>query len=208
MISIVITTYGAPEWADLAWSRAYPSALDQGAENIVVHHAPDLPIGPARNEAASQVPSDDWLCFLDADDELEPGYLVAMRQELEGMWRNDRMRLLQPSVRYVRKGRVPAPTLLPPKDLSSDNYLVIGTVIHKSVFDRVGGFSDYGHGFEDWSLWAKAWKAGARVVPVPDAVYRAHINPHSAHRSLWRDRRAQVAMHLRVQRELFPEGVN
>jgi glycosyltransferase involved in cell wall biosynthesis len=207
LISVVITTYGNSEWQELAWGRAYPSALEQGADNIVVHHEETLAIGPARNAAASKVPSDDWLIFLDADDELESNYVTAMRQETDGMWRTDHLRLLQPSVRYVRKGRVPAPVLAPANDLRVDNYLVIGTCIHKSVFDRVGGFNDYPHGFEDWSLWAKAWRAGARVVPVPDAVYRAHVNPMSAHRRAWRDRKWQVAEHLRVQAELFPEGV-
>ena len=48
MISVIITTYGDDEWRELAWTRADPSALDQGANDIVVHHAQGLNIGPAR----------------------------------------------------------------------------------------------------------------------------------------------------------------
>ena len=205
MISVVITTYGEPAWQDLAWSRAYPSAMDQGADHIVVHHAENLSIGPARNQAAEQVPEDNIMVFLDADDELEDGYIEAMINAIVGRPEPMRMGLYQPAVRYVRKGRGPEPVLIPEKDLRVDNYLVVGTAIHKGLFDQVGGFNDYPHGFEDWSLWAKAWKAGAIVVPVPKAVYRAHINPQSAHRRMWRNRREQVAMHLKVQAELFPE---
>jgi hypothetical protein len=115
--------------------------------------------------------------------------------------------LFQPSVRYVRKGRAPAPTMTPVADLRVDNFLVIGTVVHKPLFMHVGGFNDEPHGFEDWTCWAKCWKAGAQIVQVPDAVYRAYINPRSAHRVAWRDRKWQVETHLRVQAELFPEGV-
>jgi glycosyltransferase involved in cell wall biosynthesis len=200
-ISIVITTYGEDEWRELAWSRAYPSVVDQGADDIVVHHAPDLTIGPARN-LSSSLATGDHLIHLDADDELEPGYVQEMRQAAEG---RTQPTLYQPAVRYMRKQQMANPILIPTKDLRTDNFLVIGTMCPASLFREVGGFSDYPHGFEDWSCWAKLWKAGCEIVQVPHATYRAHINPQSAHRTLWRDRQSQVAMHLKVQAELFPE---
>lgn len=202
MISVVITTYGDTLWRDMAWSRAYPSTQEQGAYEVIVHHEPDLQIGPARNRAAAKA-TGEWLCFLDADDELEDEYVAEMTNAICSMERPEPA-LLQPAVRYVRKGRAPAPVLLPIKDLSVDNFLVIGTVLRRKLFQDVGGFNDYPHGFEDWSLWAKCWKAGAAVWPVPNAIYRAHINPQSKHRQMWRDRRVQVETHLRVQAELFP----
>jgi len=206
-ITIVITTYGTDDWRELAWSRAYPSTVDQDAHEVIVHHEPDLPIGPARN-AAALLASGDHLVFLDADDELEPGYVEAMRKA-QGFGLPV---VYQPSVRYVRKGRVPAPVMIPEKDLRTDNFLVIGTMVPSWLFHEVGGFNDYPHGFEDWSLWAKCFsycsaRNGMAIQQVPDAVYRAHINPQSKHRQMWRNRREQVAMHLRIQRELFPEGV-
>lgn len=204
MISIVITTYGDEAWRELAWSRAYPSAVEQGTEEtveVVVHHSQLPTIGPARNEAATQA-TREWLIFLDADDELEPGYVAAMLQAMsEGKF------LYQPAVRYLRKGGgMTRPIIIPDRNLRNDNYLVIGTMLSRAQFDEVGGFNDYHHGFEDWSLWAKCWLAGAQVVPVPKAVYRAHHNPQSKHRLLWRDRRAQVEQHVRISRELFGEG--
>jgi glycosyltransferase involved in cell wall biosynthesis len=206
VISVIITTYGEDYWRELAWERAYPSAIAEEPGEVVLHHAPDLSIGPARNEAAAKA-TQPWLLFLDADDELEPGYVQAMKDAVRTTSRPTRV-LFQPSVRYVRKGRVPDPLLIPHKDLRTDNYLVIGTMIHSSMFKKAGGFSDYPHGFEDWSLWAKCWKRGAVVVPVPLATYRAFINPRSQHRQMWRDRKAQVELHLRIQAELFPEGVS
>lgn len=203
MISIIITTYGADHWPIIAEERAYPSAIKQDAHQVILHHEPGLEIGPARNAAARQA-TGEWLLFLDADDELEDGYVSHMIEAACTKGRPEPA-LLQPSVCYVRKGHKGPVTLIPEKDLSSDNYLVIGTVLRRSLFTQVGGFNDYPHGFEDWSLWAKCWKAGARVFPVPQAVYYAHINPQSKHRTMWRDRKTQVATHLRVQAELFPE---
>jgi len=206
MISVVITTYGDPAWQELAWSRAYPSALDQGADEIIVHHEPDLPIGPARN-AAGLLASGEYLCHLDADDELAPGYIAAMEQAIRST-PDPLTTLFYPTVRYIRKNRAQADLLRPVGDLRHDNFMVIGTVVGAALFRSVGGFSNYDHGFEDWSAWAKCFKAGASIVPVPQAVYVAHINPLSSHRVRWRNRREQVAEHIRVQRELFPEGVN
>jgi glycosyltransferase involved in cell wall biosynthesis len=203
MISIVITTYGGDHWRDIAWSRAYPSTQEQGAFEVIVHHAPALQIGPARNEAARQT-SGEWLLFLDADDELQPGYVQAMIGAI-CLPERPEPALLQPAVSYVRKGRAAPPLLMPARDLRQDNYLVIGTVLRRKLFFDVGGFNDYVHGFEDWSLWAKCWQAGAQVFPVPQAVYLAHFNPQSKHRQLWRNRQLQAEAHYRIQAELFPE---
>jgi glycosyltransferase involved in cell wall biosynthesis len=205
VISIVITTYGDEAWRELAWSRAYPSALDQGAQEIIVHHEPNMQIGPARN-AAGLLASGEYLCHLDADDELAPGYIDAMEAAIR-LVPDPSMTLLYPTVRYMRKNRAQADLLRPIGDLRHDNFMVIGTVVPAQLFRSVGGFSNYGHGFEDWSAWAKCWRAGAEIVAVPSAVYVAHVNPQSQHRVRWRNRREQVAEHMRVQAELFPEGV-
>ena len=43
-ISIVISTYGDQAWADLAWSRAYPSAKWPQPWDVVIGHDPDATI--------------------------------------------------------------------------------------------------------------------------------------------------------------------
>jgi glycosyltransferase involved in cell wall biosynthesis len=200
-ITICITTYGDDGWQELAWSRAYPSTIDQGADEVIVRHHADLSIGPARNKTASEA-TGDFLIHLDADDELETDYVNSMRVAANVA---SPQTLFQPAVRYIRKGQMANPILIPQKDLRHDNYLVVGTMIARDLFERVGGFEDLPHGFEDFSLWAKSWKSGATVTQVPHAIYNAHINPKSKHRTMWRRRKEQVYWHQRTQHLIFPE---
>lgn len=194
-VSIIIATYGDRWWEELALERAFPSAHDQGAHEIIVGHDDRLTIGPVRNVLAQKA-TGDWLCFLDADDELAPGYLDAMAAV------GGENVLLTPSVSKVRKNHRSTPDFYPEVPLWQANWLVVGTLLRRDLFERVGGFNDEPHGFEDWTLWAKCWKAGARPVRVPQAVYLQHINPRSKHRLGWKDRRWQIATHQRVEAEL------
>lgn len=179
----------------MAVTRAAPSAFAQGPHEVLVGHDPDATIAQVRNELATHA-TGTWLCFLDADDELAPGYVKAMKTARE------RNHLLMPIVQQVKRGRPRTPNFYPQVDLLSGNYLVVGTVIERRLFSKAGGFGEYPHGFEDWALWYKATKLGAKVKPVPEAVYVQHVNPRSKHRLGWRDRRYQVGTHMAVQAEL------
>jgi GT2 family glycosyltransferase len=149
-----------------------------------------------RNELAASAKGD-WLLFLDADDELAPGYLDAMAQV------GGENVLLTPSVRKVVKGLPQNKTFFYPEvDLRYGNWLVVGTLVRREMFNRVGGFPEAPHGFEDFGLWSKCYRLGARVVRVPQAVYIQHVNPQSKHRVGWRNRKWQVETHNRVNREL------
>ena len=206
-VSIIVATYGGEEWLALARTRALPSALMQEAHEVIDHHDPEASIAQTRNAGAERA-NGDWLCFLDADDELGSGYLPAMQRAHEQRGGADGIPpLLTPAVSYVRKERRTGRVGFLDRGfpLTDDNWLVVGTLVRRDLFMQVGGFSDYPHGFEDWSCWAKCWKAGAEIVKVPDAVYYAHVNPHSKHRQGWRNRQWQVETHNRVRAELFPE---
>ena len=192
-VSVLIATYGSEEWRELAWSRAYPSAAAQ-TEDVQVFHDPEGTIASVRNELGNTA-TGDWLLMLDADDELAPGYLGAMERaaEREG---HDGNLLLTPAVnikgRFWREGPI-----------EETNWLVIGTLVRRETFLKVGGFRDYPHGWDDWALWVKCVQAGARIVKVPDAVYIAHRNSESKKNVSWRDSKWQVETHNRIANELF-----
>jgi glycosyltransferase involved in cell wall biosynthesis len=188
-VSIVVATYGSMEWANMG-NECAAKAREHDAFSVVNVHLHDGTLAEARNLGAEDA-TGDWLCFLDADDELAPGYLEEMAAAFPG---GDRW-LLTPAVQYVR-GRVwPRPKIWPAMDLRNGNYLVIGTLVPRAVFEEVGGFREWPM-YEDWCLWQRCWKAGCEVVEVPDAVYVAHARPRSRNRSATRN------MKVRVHREI------
>lgn len=186
-ISVIIATYGDWEWRDVAWSRARPSIDGQDADEIIVEYQADGTRASSLNTAAAEATSD-WLLFLDADDELAPGYVGAMRRALE-QHPPPRQTLFTPAVQWIRKGRPSPPSFQREVPLERGNWLVIGTMISRQLFTEIGGFHEHPHGLEDWNLWARAVRAGATIVKVPDAVYIAHWNAQSKHHRLFRDRR-------------------
>src|SRR5688500_151517 len=138
-VSIVISTYGEEHWKELAMTRAYPSALNQGAHEIIVGHDTNATIAQVRNALAEKT-SGDWLCFLDADDTLGEGYLDAMKKAKDAVYIT-RPTLCTPAVSYVRRGK-PSPPKFNDRGISlrDDNWLVVGTLIEKKLFDAIGGF--------------------------------------------------------------------
>jgi glycosyltransferase involved in cell wall biosynthesis len=187
-VSVLIATYGTEEWKDLAWSRAYPSAIEQ-TEDVASFHDPDGTIASVRNEMA-RTASGEWLLFLDADDELAPGYLDAMRASYEQEGTDGVPLLLTPAVSYIRKQKPERPKFWPGnlETFRTGNWLVIGTLVRRDFFWEVGGFKDFAHGLEDWNFWARCIRAGARVRKVPGAIYLAHWNDDSKHMKLAQNR--------------------
>jgi glycosyltransferase involved in cell wall biosynthesis len=189
-VTVIVGTFGEPKWAALARERAVPSAEPQASDVIHVHRAT---LAAARN-AGAELASTEWLCFLDADDELTPGYMDAMARvaaDLRG-----------PAVEYVRPGGHAAPPKMWPEvDLADGNYLVIGTLVRRDMFLQVGGFRDWPL-YEDWCLWQRCWLAGATVAQVPDAIYRAHVRPTSRNRAPSRDER--LHWHHEIRRANLP----
>lgn len=176
-VSVLICTFGDPDWSELAWSRAYPSALAQTIPpaDVLVRHSSGGTLAEVRNSAAESATTD-WLCFLDADDELEPEYLQRMAVYIAAPGHGER--LLAPAIRYVRDG-VPGPAGLPPfRGWPSQNVCCIGTLIRRAFFLALGGFRELAS-LEDYDLALRAVKTGARIQPAPRAVYRAHVRAGS-----------------------------
>lgn len=163
-IQVIVTTWGHPSWAGLASRVAIPSACDQAP--VYHHHTPEAPsAGAARNQAVEIADPQEWILFLDADDELAPGYVAAMRAAVE----HDEQ-LLVPALQLPGK---PARVLDNRDIVHGDNPCPIGTVIHRSMFEEAGQFWDE-PAWEDYSLFRRAVLAGAEIQFVPDAIYVAH----------------------------------
>ena len=227
-VSIITATFGAESWRELALNRAYPSALNQGAHEVIVGHDPEGTIASVRNSLAEKAEGD-WLCFLDGDDELAPGYLEAMKVPYlyqlaippalrqiaafpELLPDEDIRFLLTPAVSYVTaRGKRATPKIWPECSLSTGSWLVVSTLIPRDLFFQVGGFRDYGDppgsiGYEDWGLFSLLAQAGATVVKVPEAVLYAHISPASRNRSP--DRKERLRWHYEVGRDVWPDVYN
>lgn len=212
MISVIIGTYGSDEWRDLAWSRAWPSVPDpeplalpgkpylRSQERVVVHADT---LAEARNRGA-EAAKNPWLCFLDADDELTLGYIAAMWAAIFAAGAMSLDCLYTPQVEYVLPGgkRTEPPKFWPEVPIEDGNWLVIGTVVPRQLFMEVGGFEEWPM-WEDWALFARMQKAGARVVKVPDAVYRAHRNPRGRNHEGGTTRARET--HDLIRRGVFPE---
>jgi len=216
-ISVIIATHGDEKWERLAKERAYPSAcaqvypFDDGNDatpEVCMGHYPHCTLAEARNISA-QDSTGDWLCFLDADDELAPGFLAAMSKAAEnGAWAGGKT-LFTPRVSYTSaRGKREAPKFWPECSLTTGNWLVVSTLIPRDLFLSVGGFRDYGDppgsiGYEDWGLFALLVQAGAEIVKVPRAVLIAHITPQSRNRSPGRKER--LRWHYEVGRDVWPD---
>lgn len=164
--TVIVATYGDPKWITVAQERAIPSTQGQ-CVSVLHYHGESL--HQARNFAASQVDTE-WLCFLDADDELAPGYFEAMDKATGD--------LRAPAVSWVENGVATEPRCLTDRNIKNWNPCVVGTLIRKSMFERVEGFWDE-RAYEDWSLFRRAWLLKAKIEHVPDAIYIAHVRPES-----------------------------
>lgn len=197
-ITVAVCTYGSEEWADLARSRAIPSAADQ-APTIHVH-ADSLQ--DARNRALERVKTE-HVVYVDADDELEANYIDAMAAGTSDV--------RVPLVRYTRHGRARharMPRVYGHKhDCTADclpegNWIVIGACARTDLLRDIGGWHDYPV-YEDWSTWLRCYLAGATFEIISKAVYRAHVNVTSRNRGTRQSVKART--HEAIYAAAFPD---
>lgn len=168
-VTVCIATFGAETWSKRALSVAYPSAQHQ-AKTVVVHGDS---LHGARNQAA-HLAQTEWLVFLDADDELAPGYVDAMLAA-SGDLRAPRL----VEIRGGGEREVP----LTDRHIEHLNPCCIGTMIRRHTLLDCGGFPDF-PAWEDFALFLRAYRRGASIEHVPGAVYRAHVRPGSRNRTV------------------------
>lgn len=172
MISVVIATFGDDRWRVLA-GQAYESARNQTVEPDEIIHVHGDALHTARNAGAEKATSE-WLIFLDADDTLDQHYCEQMQQTMAHLSGDY---LLQPATLGVypdgHTDRVPV--VIPAKSsIYAGNWMVIGTAIRREQFLRLGGFVDL-PAWEDWHLYIRAIRDGAKTLVVPGAIYRVAV---------------------------------
>lgn len=177
-VTICIATFGASRWQDLAHDHALPSAAAQG---VAVSMAHGKTLAHARNLAAHAATTE-WLIYLDADDQLAPGYVDAMSRGSGDL----RAPQLMDNGKRVALHR---------RNIESANPCVIGTAIRKTMLADCGGWPEFPI-FEDWALFLRASRRGARVEHIADAWYLATSRTGSRNQSMSSFRA------LRVMREI------
>ena len=197
-VTVIIATYGDAEWQQLA-EQAAASAETQCDEVLCVHGDT---LAAARNEGL-RAAGGRYVIHLDADDQLEPGYVDAL---LTGT-----ADLRAPAVRYVTETgheRLPRVPRVAGHDhdctgacLPDGNWLVVGTLARRQLLIDVGGWEEWPL-YEDWALWARCHAAGATIEAIPAAVYRATWRPASRNRAP--DRRFKERIHHEIAAAVFP----
>lgn len=185
-LTIAVATFAGPGWPTIRGApleRALASAHAAGAVDVVAVHVDEDNLAQARNEALDQVQTE-WVVFLDADDELETGYVDAMATGTADV--------RAPAVRYVQPGGGLTTPRMPKVAghahacagacLPHGNWIVVGAAVRTDLVRSAGGWWDEPI-YEDWSLWWRMWRAGATVEALPAAVYRAHVRPGSRNRA-------------------------
>lgn len=160
-------------WMPLA-EQAQVSAAAQthAAEKIVI--AQGVSVSDARNRGAAKADTS-HLIFLDADDELDPGYIEAMQDV------PPRTIGRPNTIGVYPDGRVDEPTpqcSIPPTDLRRRNCIVISALVPTAEFRQVGGFAEL-PALEDWHLWRRLAAIGVGYVDVPEAILRITVRDKS-----------------------------
>ena len=166
-VTVIIPVFGDVDAWALRARRAQMSAVAQTVPPAEIFMATAADLRTARNGPAEWARTE-WLCFLDADDELDVHYIEAMLAG-EGDLR-------QPATLGVVDGvEDPFPVVIPARPLLTGNFIVIGAFVPTALFLEVGGFRDL-PAYEDWDAWIRMWLAGAELTVVPEAIYRVHVN--------------------------------
>ncbi len=168
-MACIVASYGDRGLWDNFAKRALKSveAQTRKPDEIIRVHRDSL--HEARNTGAEQAESEN-LVFLDCDDSLEKRYIENI---LAGQ--GD---IRYPSVQMFVKEIVSEPRLLNAGSLLEGNYIVIGAMIRRKDFLRLGGFHDLPFS-EDHEFWIRCWIDGLKIQPCKDAIYQMYVRDGS-----------------------------
>lgn len=170
-VSIVVATYGTDPFYSKMAERAL-SSVEHLDYPVFREHLPNGTLADARNAGLKKTKTE-FVCHLDADDFLEPGYFSAMGS-VEGDIRVPARRWVPPvfDPPYIPKVGTHKHDCTG-ECLRLGNWIVVGAVANTSLCKEVGGWRDL-PALEDWDLWLRMWRAGATIARQPSAIYRAY----------------------------------
>ncbi|MBN8547728.1 MAG: glycosyltransferase [Deltaproteobacteria bacterium] len=129
-----------------------------------------------------------YVCSLDPDDMVLPTYLEKAVYTLETL----NCDIAAPSL--TQFGAKDGSWILPPapclEEVLHANAISVVALFSKAIWEKAGGFHDYGRGsehvHEDWDFWIRALAHGARVrnIQEPLMLYRQHASNMSGDKTI------------------------
>lgn len=178
--AIVVDDGSADDTVKIAESRAA-----RGRIQILRQAAAGVAAARNRGAGAAATP---WLVFLDSDDLIREDYLTAMLalpaaaddEGPEAVYCSGQR--MTPDGRLGSVERPPASEHL--KRLRNGNvFYTHGVMISRQIFEALGGFDPRLATCEDWDLWIRLFRSGAKVLEVDRALTIYRIRPGSLSRN-------------------------
>ncbi|MEQ9822799.1 MAG: glycosyltransferase family A protein [Puniceicoccaceae bacterium] len=120
-----------------------------------------------------------FVCCLDADDVLDEHYLEKTLFRL--LWDNADVAGTGARCLGASNQLMGVKPVLENREILSHNGIMSASVFRKELWEKVGGYEDFGLGdayiYEDWHFWCKCALAGARFLNLPREFligYRVH----------------------------------
>ena len=175
-VTVCVATFGHRDWIDLAHGRAVPSAY---AQDVPVVYRHEDTLVDARN-AAVRAADTEFVIVLDADDELEAGYVRAMMAGTAD--------IRAPRLVEVHEDGTRCEVPLAHRDIEKLNPLPISSMARRDQILAAGGFAPW-PAWEDWALWLRMVRRGATFEHLPAATLLAHVRDDSRNRTVTDPRR-------------------
>ncbi len=166
-IRVVVVDDGSPDGTT-------PGACDEAGaadERVTVIHQTNTGLPGARNRGAAGATTD-YLCFLDADDFIDAGFVTTLHSAMRDDGEDDcshafcQERLVE---RHTGIWEVPD---WDPALLMVTNLHPVTALLRRDRFEDVGGFDDtMTDGYEDWDLWLRFAARGWRGVRVREPLF-------------------------------------